>query len=192
MQTVLPTELKRGMVIMLEGAPQVLEDFHAAGTAQSKHKLHARLRHLKTGRLGEHVFAENERITVAELESRKVQFSYKQGEIYAFLDAETYEELDLHEEKIGERRSFLKENAEYKALFLEGKLLDVVLPGQVALRVEETAPAQRGGSDAAWKPARLETGLEIMVPLFIDQGEVIRVDTHDRKYVGKETADKAS
>ena len=185
MQTVLPAEFKRAMVLMLDNAPHVLEDFHASGTAQTRHKLHARLRNLKTGRLTERTFVENERISVAQLETRTVQFSYKQGDTYSFLDTQSFEELVLSSEQVGERHWFLKENEEYKALFLEGRLLDIVLPPQIPLQVVETAPPVRGGSDSAWKEARLETGLDVMVPLFIAQGEVIRVDTHDRKYAGK-------
>ncbi|MDH7504521.1 MAG: elongation factor P, partial [Verrucomicrobiota bacterium] len=82
------------------------------------------------------------------------------------------------------------ENEEYRAIFLEGKLMDIVLPGQVTLKIEDTAPPIRGGSDSTWKPARLETGLEIMVPLFLDKGEKVRVDTAMRKYVGKDTSGK--
>jgi elongation factor P len=186
MQTVLPSEFKRGMALFLDGAPQVIDDFHVSGTAQTKHKLHVRLRNLKSGHLTERVFADNERVPTAEVQMRRVQYSFQQGDTYAFLDAETYEELDLGSEKIGERRWFLKENEEYRALLLEGKLLDIELPSAIPLRVVETAPAHRGGADAAWKEAKVETGLDIMVPLFIDKGDVVRVDTHTRKYVGKE------
>lgn len=189
MQTVLSSELKRGMVLMLDGAPQVLEDLHTTGTAQTKHKLHARLRNLKSGRLSDRVFADNERIPLADLAHRRAQFSYQQGDRYVFLDAETFDELVLSEEQLGERRGFLKENEEYRALVLEGRLLDIVLPPSVALKIVETAPPIRGSSDSTWKPARVETGLEIMVPLFIAQGEVVRVDTHTRKYLGKEHAE---
>ncbi len=98
MQTVLPTEFKRAMVLMLDNAPHVLEDFHASGTAQTRHKLHARLRNLKTGRLSERTFVENERVTVAQLETRTVQFSYKQGDTYSFLDTQSFDELELSAE----------------------------------------------------------------------------------------------
>ena len=187
MQTVLPAEFKRGMLLILDSAPHFLEDFHSSGTAQTRHKLHVRLRNLKTGRVTDRTFAENERVPAAQLEHRMVQFSYKQGDAYAFLDTRSFDELNLSAEQVGDRRWFLKENEEYKALFLEGKLLDIVLPPQVPLQVVETAPPIRGGSDSAWKQARLETGLEIMVPLFIAKGETIRVDTHERKYAGKAT-----
>jgi elongation factor P len=185
MQTVLPEEFKRGMLLLLDNMPHYLEDFHTSGTAQTRHKLHVRLRNLKTGRLVDRTFAENERVPVGQLEHRLVQFSYKQGDTYAFLDTKTFEEVNLSTEQAGDRRWFFKENEEYKALFLEGNLIDIVLPPQVTLLVADTAPPSRGGSDTAWKEATLETGLELMVPLFIAKGEMIRVDTQERKYAGK-------
>lgn len=190
MQTVLPSEFKRGMVLMLSETPQVLEDFHSSGAAQSKHKLHGRLRDLKTGRINDHTFSENERVPVAELVHHKVSFSYETGDSFIFLDSVTFEELTLGAEQIGDRRWFLKENEEYKAMFLEGKLLDIILPPSVVLQVAETAEPIRGGSDSTWKEARLDTGLEVMVPLFIAPGELVRVDTAQRKYVGKEAGER--
>lgn len=186
MQTILPSEFKRLMVIMLEGAPHVIEDLHTSGTAQTRHKLHARLRHLTSGRIAERVFAENERVALAPLETRRATYSYTRGDRRVFIDEETYEEFELTDEQLGERRWFLKENEEYKALLLDGHLLDVVVPPQIPLKVVETAPPIRGGSDSTWKEARLETGLQIMVPLFIAKNETIRVDTAARKYAGRE------
>jgi elongation factor P len=185
MQTVLPEEFKRGMLLLLDGMPHYLEDYHTSGTAQTRHKLHVRLRNLKTGRVFDRTFAENERVPVGQLEHRLVQFSYKQGDTYAFVDTKTFEEMTLPAELAGERRWFIKENEEYKALFLEGNLIDIVLPPQVSLQVVETAPPSRGGLEASWKEAKLETGLELMVPLFITKGEMIKVDTQERKYAGK-------
>ncbi len=190
MQTVLPSEFKRGMVLMLDGAPQVIDDFHVSGTAQTRHKLHVRLRHLKTGRFIDRQFADNERVPLADLVNRAVTFSYQQGDAYVFLDAETFEELNLTAEQVGERRWFLQENEEYRAILLDGRLLDIVLPPQAALRITDTAPPIRGGSDSTWKPAKLDTGLEIMVPLFLDRGDRVRVDTATRKYAGKDTSEK--
>ena len=187
METVLPTEFKKMMVLMLEGAPYVIEDSHLSGTAQTKHKLHTRLRHLKTGHVTDRVFAENERVPVAHLETRRVTFSYSQDDMHVFFDAATFDELDLDGERLGDRRWFLKENEEYKALFLDGAFLDIVLPPQIPLQVLDTAPPVRGGSDTAWKAAKLETGLEIMVPLFIVKEETIRVDTASKKYAGKQS-----
>ena len=96
-----------------------------------------------------------------------------------------FEEVNLPADLAGERRWLIKENEEYKALFLDGNLIDIVLPPQVVLQVADTAPPSRGGVDTAWKTAKLETGLELMVPLFINKGENIKVDTVERKYAGK-------
>jgi elongation factor P len=190
MQTVLPSEFKRGMVLLVGGAPEVLEEFHISGTAQTKPKLHARLRHLRTGRVTEHTFSESERVPVADAQYRRAQFSYHDGEDYIFSDAETFEELTLSAAQIGDRRWFIKENEEYRALFIDRRLVEITLPPTVTLEVTETAAPIRGGSDAAWKQARLDTGLEIMVPLFIAPGEKIRVDTTGRKYAGRESEGK--
>jgi len=188
MQTVLPSEFKRLMVLMLEGTPHVIEDLHTSGTAQTRHKLHTRLRQLMTGHIVERVFAENERVVVAPLETRRATYSYAQADRQVFVDAETFEEFEFSNEQLGERRWFLKENEEYKALRLDGRLLDIVLPPQIPLKVVDTAPPSRSGLNSSWKEAKVETGLQIMVPLFIANGDIIRVDTAGKKYLGKETS----
>ena len=188
MHTVLPSEFKRQMVLMLDGSPHVIEDMHTSGTAQTRHKLHTRLRHLTTGRVIDRVFAENERVPVAPLETHRVTYSYAQGQTHVFSDAETFEELEFSGEQLGERRWFLKENEEYKALLMDGRLVEIVLPPQIPLKVVDTAPPSRTGLNTSWKEAKLETGLQIMVPLFITNGDIIRVETAGKKYLGKETS----
>ena len=185
MQTALPADFRRGLVLLLDGVPHVVEELHVSGTAKTKHKLHVQLRNLQNGHVFERTFPDNERVPTAELEHRRVSFSYVQGGDFVFLDAETFEELTLTAEQIGDRRYFLKENEEYRALVLEGRLLDVQLPDAVVLAVSETAPAQHGGGDSAWKSAVMEGGLEIQVPLFVAPGEKLLVDTKTRKYAGK-------
>ena len=186
MQTVLPSDFKRMMVLMLDGGPHVIEDLHTSGTAQTRHKLHTRLRHLTTGRLIDRVFAENERVPVAPLETRRATYSYAKADVQVFIDIETFDEFEFSNQQIGERRWFLKENEEYKAPRLDGRLLDIVLPPQIPLKVVDTAPASRTGLNTSWKAAKRETGLQIMVPLFIANGDIIRVDTAGKKYLGKE------
>ena len=178
------------MVLMLDGAPQLVEEFHTSGTAQTKHKIHVRLRHLKTGRLTEQTLPDGERLPMADVQHCRVQLSYADGKDFVFSDVESFEELTLSAEQIGDRRSFIKDNVEYRALLLDGRLLDIVLPPNVTFEVVDTAPPTSGGSVATWKPARLDAGLEIMVPLFIAPGEKIRVDTTERKYAGRENEGK--
>ena len=176
----------RPIVPGVVSAPHVIEDMHTSGTAQTRHRLHTRLRHLTTGRLIDRVFAENERVPVAPLETRRATYSYAKADGQVFIDIETFDEFEFSNEQLGERRWFLKENEEYKALRLDGRLLDIVLPAQIPLKVVDTAPASRTGLSTSWKEAKLETGLQIMVPLFITNGDIIRVDTAGKKYLGKE------
>ena len=188
MQTILPSEFKRQMVVMLDGSPHVIEDMHTSGTAQTRHKLHTRLRHLTTGRVIDRVFAENERVPVAPLETRRATYSYAQGDTRIFADIETFDEFEFSNEQLAERLWFLKENEEYKVLRLDGRLLDIVLPPQISLKVVDTAPASRTALNSSWKEAKLETGLQIMVPLFVANGDILRVDTTEKKYLGKDTS----
>ncbi|CAF0705086.1 elongation factor P [Candidatus Methylacidithermus pantelleriae] len=185
MQTVLASQLKKGMVILLDGVPHTVENLQSVGTAQTRPKIHLTLRNLKTGRLVERASAVSESFSIPYLETRKLQFSYKQADRYVFLDVETYDEWTLDEGQIGDRRPFILEDQVYDALFMEGRLLEIQVPDTMVLTVEETAPPIRGASDATWKPARLQGGLDIMVPPFIRTGEKIRVDTRKREYVGK-------
>lgn len=185
MQTALPAEFKRGQVLLLDGHPHVIEELRTSGTAKTKHKLHCQVRNLHSGHVFERVFPDNERVPTAELEFRRVSYSYSQGARFTFLDTETFEELPLTGEQLGDRRHFLKENEEYRALLLEGRLLDIQLPDVMPLKVAETAPAQHGGGDSTWKPAQMEGGLTVMVPLFIGPGDALLVDTKTHKYAGK-------
>jgi elongation factor P len=187
MQTIMPPAFRNGMVLMLEGTPFMIEECHPTGTAKTKHKMHARMRNLRNGRVAERTFQENEQITAVQLEQRGVQFSYRQGDECVFLDLQSFDEVKLTAEQIGERHWFLRENDEHKALFLERKLLDIQLPDHVSLKVQQTAAPQRAAQASTLKPATLEGGLEVMVPLFIATGEVVRVDTRHRKYLGKES-----
>jgi len=189
MQTIPPAEIRKGMALMVDGAPHMTEDLHTSGTARTRHKIHARLRNLLTGRHVDRVFTDNERVTVPDMETRHVEFSYKQGEAFVFLDAETFDELTVTAEQIGTRRFFLKEEEQYRALLLEGRLMDIVFPDYAVMKVLETGAPQHGVGDATWKPAKLENDLEILVPPFIATGDSIRVDTRERKYVKKESAE---
>ncbi len=121
------------MVLMLDGAPHVIEDLHTSGTAQTRHRLHTRLRHLTTGRMIDRVFAENERVPVAPMETRRVTYSYTHGESHVFSDSLTFDEFELSQGQVGDRRWFLKENEEYKAVLLDGRLVDIVFPPHIPL-----------------------------------------------------------
>jgi elongation factor P len=180
-----PHELRRGLVIVLDGAPHSIEEVQTVGTAKTKHKIHVRLRNLRNGRVGERTLQETDHLSVVDVDYHLVQFSYAQGDEYVFNDSKSFDEVRLSAEQVGDRRWFLKDNTEYKAVFLDGQLLDIELPDHAECRVVETAPPQHGGQQSTYKSAKLESGLEIMVPLFIATGESVRVDTRTQKYAGK-------
>lgn len=186
MQTILPSSFRNGLVLMLDGSPFMIEDFHHTGTAKTRHKMHVRMRNLNNDRIVERSFSENEEVGTVEIGHKTVQFSYRQGTDFVFLDSTSFDEIKLTAEQIGERSCFLRENEEYKALYVDGKFMGVQFPDHVALKVEQTAPPQRASQQSAMKTAILEGGLEVLVPMFIAQGELIKVDTRDRKYLGKE------
>lgn len=187
MQKVLPSSFRNGLVLVLDGSPFMIEDFHHTGTAKTRHKLHVRMRNLNNGRIIERSFSENEEAETAEAGHKTIQFSFRQGTEYVFLDSVTFDEIKLTADQIGERHRFLRENEEYKALYLDGKFLAIQLPDHVALKVQQTAPPQRASQQSAMKPATLEGGIEVLVPMFIQEGEVVKIDTRDCKYIGKES-----
>lgn len=186
MQRVMPSSFRKGLVLVLDASTFMIEDFHHTGTAKTRHKMHVRMRNLHNDRIVERSFSENEEVASVDVGHKTFQFSFRQGSDYVFMDADSFDEIKLTVEQIGERHVFLRENEEYKALYVDGKFLSIQLPDHVALKVEQTAPPQRASQQSALKPATMEGGLEVLVPMFITTGEVIKVDTRDRKYLGKE------
>jgi len=187
MQTLLPEELKPGMVLMLDNTPHRVEDSYVTGSAKTQHKTHFKVRNLTTGHVSEPILPQSVRIPVVDAQHRNIQFSYKNGDEFVFTDSRTYDEFTLSAVQLGERQGFITEEQEYRAVLLDGKIVDIVLPDHVALKVVDTTPPQRRAMTSALKTAKLQGGLEVLVPLFIGNGDVIQVDTTTRRYVGKES-----
>jgi len=143
-----------------------------------------KLKNLKTQNLVEKTFKGDEKIEEAFIEERKLQFSYKDSDFYNFLDQDTFEQIQLDKERIGKLSLFLKENQEVTALFYKGEILNINLPNFVELEVKQTEPGIRGDTaKGGIKPAVLETGLIIQVPLFINIGDKIKIDTRTCEYL---------
>ena len=187
MQTFLPDELTAGMVLMLESIPHRVEESYVSGSAKTRHKTHFKIRNLTSGHVSEHTFPDNGRIPVADVEHRNIQLSYKNGDEFVFTDSRTFDEFTLPASLLGERQWFLAGDQEYKAVLIDNKLVDIILPDHVVLKVADTAAPQRKGQSSSFKTARMEGGLEVMVPLFIGNGDLIEVDTSTRRYIGKES-----
>src|SRR5207248_257356 len=122
----------------------------------------------------------------AFLETRPMQYLYKDGDEYVFMDNESYDQIHLNREWVGEQMQYLKENETVKVTTFEGKPLSLELPNTVELKVVDTEPSVRGATaQAQYKPAKLETGLEIKVPPFVSTGETVQVDTRTGEYMGR-------
>jgi elongation factor P len=146
-----------------------------------------KLKNAQTGNVMERTFRAGETVPQANLEKSTMQHTYKEGDDYVFMDMETYEEGRLSAKQIGDRVKYLKEGMEVNVVRWDDLVLEVELPNSVVLEVTQTDPGVKGDTATGGsKPATLETGAMIMVPLFITQGERIKIDTRDDKYLGRE------
>ncbi|MCD6583343.1 MAG: elongation factor P [Candidatus Omnitrophica bacterium] len=145
-----------------------------------------RLKNLRTSQVIDCTLRDSDNIEEAFIEKRGLQYLYSDGDIFHFLDLETYEDLVLDKLRIEEKIEWLKDNLELIGLFYNNELINLELPPTLDLKVVETEPGFRGDTvKSGTKPAKLETGLIIQVPLFINKGEVIRVDTRTKEYLGR-------
>ncbi|MFN0117886.1 MAG: elongation factor P [Elusimicrobiota bacterium] len=143
-----------------------------------------KLKNLKTGDTIERTFKSGEEFREVELNRRRKQYSYTDGDRVHFVDVETFEDLEITKEQLGDQFYFLMENMEVEAAYLDGEFLGIQLPASVELKVAETVPGVRGNTVTnAMKLATLETGIEIQVPLFIEEGDLLRVDTRSKEYI---------
>jgi elongation factor P len=148
--------------------------------------LQLKVRNLKTDAITMNRVRPDDKVKLAYLDTRKMQYSYREGDNYIFMDAETFDQVPLRADFVGDKITYLKENDEVLVTMYEGKPLDFQLPGTVELA--DTEPGIKGATAAAQtKPATLETGLIVQVPSFINKGDVIKIDTEEGKYIGRVT-----
>jgi elongation factor P len=146
-----------------------------------------KLKNAQSGNVMEKTFRAGETVPQANLEKRTMQHTYKEGEQFVFMDMETFEEVTLSSAQVGDRAKFLKEEMEVNVLFWNTTVLDIELPTSVTLEIIETDPGVKGDTaTGGTKPAIVETGAQIMVPLFVSIGEKIKVDTRNGSYLGRE------
>lgn len=181
-----PKQFKNGQCIIIDGELYfVLSTFHKR-TAQRTAVVRTKLRNTKTGLVNEFNLDPNAAYEVAYIDKRSMQFLYHDGDSYHFMDQSTYEQFELSKHLIGELVNFLKENSDITVDFYEGKPIGIELPIFMDLKVTYTEPGLRGDTaKGGSKPATLETGAAVKVPLFVNEGDVIRVDTRTGEYVGR-------
>ena len=182
------TEIKRGDILDLDGAPWLVTDIssHTPSARGASTLVKAKLKNLGTGQTQAKTFRGGDGVDLANCERRPIQFLYGQGGEYYFMDLESYEQFTLPDEILGEGAGYLTDGLELESLLYNEKILTVELPTTVELEIVETAPAIKGATaQAQLKPAKLETGIEILVPPYLVSGERISVDTRDNRFIGR-------
>ena len=177
-------ELHEGVVLRIEGhIYKVVEAEYKAGAAKMSGVVKTKLINLRTGHMWEPHFRPLERLETLELERRKMEFLYAEGDRCTFMRPDTFEQVEIPRAILGFAAEFLEPGMEVPVDFFEGEALSVVFPEVAEARVATTAPAMHSSQDNAWKEAKLENGLAIRVPLFIAPGEIVRVDVKTGHYV---------
>lgn len=178
-------DFRNGMVLDMDGVLWTITYFQHVKPGKGGAFVRTKLKNVLTGQVLEKTFRAGEKVTDVRLERRPVNYSYTDGQFYHFMDQQTFEMIPIDGDLIGEDQlRYLKENMECEGLVHAGKVISVELPAFVELEVVETDPGVRGDTaQGGSKPAKLETGAVIQVPLFIEEGDRIRVDRREDKYL---------
>lgn len=182
---ILAGDIRKGTKILFKDEPYVAMDFQHVKPGKGGAFAKVKMKNLITGLVHEHTFRTEEKVPTPNLEYREMLYVYKEGNKYNFLDQDTYDQVELTDDQLSEVLDYLKEQSIYTILYFEDRPIDVQPPLFMELEVKEAPPgvkgdtAQGGGS----KPITLETGMVIQAPLFIEEGDLVKVDTRDGKYI---------
>ena len=177
-------DLKIGMTIEMDGNIYTVLDLGHVKPGKGAAFVTAKLKNLRTGSIVEERFNSGIKVETARIEKRDMQYLYNDEDLYYFMDNETYEQMPLNKEQIGDALKFIKENMTCKILSFKGKVFAVEPPMFVELEVTYTEPGFSGNTTTtSGKPAKLETGLEIQVPLFVNIGDILKIDTRTCEYM---------
>jgi elongation factor P len=177
-------DFRNGLVLDMEGVLWTITYFQHVKPGKGGAFVRTKLKNVLTGQVVEKTFRSGEKVTDVRLERRPVNYSYSDGQFYHFMDAQTFEMIPIDADLLGDQLKYLKENMECEGLVHADKVISVELPQFVELRVAKTDPGVRGDTaQGGTKPAELETGAVILVPLFVEEGEMVRVDRREDKYL---------
>lgn len=177
-------EVRKGMKILYEGNPCIVTEAQFVKPGKGTAFTRAKLRDMITGRSIDNTWRSGERVETCSLEERPMEFLYQAGDEWHFMDQTNYEQIHLDSKGVGESAKWLIENLPVKMLFFDGRPISLDLPNFVELQIVECEPAVKGDTKTnAMKQAQLSTGATVMVPMFIDNGEWLRIDTRTGEYV---------
>lgn len=178
------SDFRTGLTIELDGEVYIIVDFQHVKPGKGSAFVRTKLKNAKTGATTERTFRAGEKVEQAMVDRREMQYLYNSGDEYYVMDNETYEQIALTKEQLGDNIKYLKENMNITVLMYHGKVFGVELPYFVELEVVDTEPGIKGDTASGGsKPATLETGLVVQVPFFINAGDVLRIDTRTGEYI---------
>jgi elongation factor P len=179
-------DLRKGMAIKYNGNAAIVLEVHHRTPGNLRAFVQAIIRYINTGKSADVRFGSTDKVELVEIERKQLEFSYKDRNGYHFMDPETYDTITLQETFIGDSKDYLVENLSVQVLYAEGKAVQIELPASVGLKVIESPEGLRGDTASnVTKPALMETGMTINVPLFIKEGETIKIDTRTGAYMGR-------
>ncbi|RKQ37765.1 elongation factor P [Oceanobacillus halophilus] len=179
-------DFKTGLTIEVDNDIWQVMEFQHVKPGKGAAFVRSKLRNLRNGAIQEKTFRAGEKVSRAHIENNKMQYLYASGNAHAFMDMNTYEQIEIPGEQIEYQLKFMKENMEVNVISYEGEILGVDLPNNVELEVTETEPGIKGDTaSGGTKPATLETGHVVQVPFFVNKGDVLVVNTSDGKYVSR-------
>ncbi|BCS87143.1 elongation factor P [Pseudodesulfovibrio sediminis] len=180
-------DFRTGLKIEIDGKPFEIVEFQHFKPGKGGAMIRTKLRQMKTGQMLDKTFRSGEKVKKPDMAVTEMQYIYKDGTDFVFMDLETYEQMNVPGENVGDKGGYIKEGDTVKVLLYNGELIGVDLGANVSLTVSQTDPGVQGDRVSnATKPATLETGLKINVPLFINEGDLIKVDTRSGEYLGRE------
>jgi elongation factor P len=179
-------DFKTGLTIKVDGDILQVIEFQHVKPGKGAAFVRSKLRNLRNGNIQEKTFRGGEKVERAHIETNTMQYLYASGESHAFMDTNTYEQIEIPESRLEYELKFIKENMEVTVVSYEGEILGLQLPKNVELEVIETEPGIKGDTASGGsKPAKVETGLTVQVPFFINQGDILVISTDEGKYVSR-------
>lgn len=179
-------EFRNGVTMEYEGAPYVILEFQHVKPGKGAAFVRTKIKNLKTGAVLEKTFRPTEKMPRAHIERQDMEYLYNDGDLFHFMNSATYEQIAINADEVGDALKFVKENEVVKILSYDGQVFGIEPPLFVELKITETEPGFAGNTaQGATKPAVLETGAQIQVPLFINQDEVVKIDTRTGEYLGR-------
>jgi elongation factor P len=178
------SDLRKGLKIEIDGSPYVVVDFQFSKPGKGQALYRTKMRNMINGNMFERTYRSNDKFKKAPLEERTMQYLYSQGEEYHFMDNETYEQIFVTKKQLGENTNFMTDNMNVEVLMFDGQPIGVTLPISVNLRVTKADPWAKGdtsGTDT--KPVTIETGYELQVPPFVNEDDLLQIDTRTGEYM---------